>query len=120
MRSAIAESIFLIVLSGLSIFFVLFPNKTNAIANKLGVGRGADLLFYLCILLFLFFVLKLFNGIRRLEKRLTEIIRKDAIDESTNSRQPRVKESVYESDNMKVKIYWNRSGNFRKLLNDNF
>ena len=93
MRSAVAELVFLIVLSGISVFFILFPNKTNTIAHKLGVGRGADLLFYVCILLFLFFVLKLFNRIRRLEKKLTEIIRKDAIDEATNMRQQSIRES---------------------------
>ena len=101
MRSAIVELVFLIVLSGISVFFILFPNKTNVIANKLGVGRGADLLFYVCILLFLFFVLKLFSRIRRLEKKLTEIIRKDAIDEEASSRQPPIKESGDESDNTK-------------------
>ena len=93
MRSAVAELVFLIVLSGISVFFILFPNKTNIIAHKLGVGRGADLLFYVCILLFLFFVLKLFNRIRRLEKKLTEIIRKDAIDEATNMRHQSISES---------------------------
>ena len=93
MRSAVAELVFLIVLSCISVFFILFPNKTNIIAHKLGVGRGADLLFYVCILLFLFFVLKLFNRIRRLEKKLTEIIRKDAIDEATNMRHQSIRES---------------------------
>lgn len=105
MRSAVAELVFLIVLSGISIFFILFPNKTNTIANILGVGRGADLLFYVCILLFLFFVLKLFNRIRRLEKTLTELIRKDAIDEVTSSRQETVKESGDEIDNTKDKKF---------------
>ena len=113
MRSAIAELVFLIVLSGISVFFILFPNKTNVIANKLGVGRGADLLFYVCILLFLFFVLKLFSRIRRLEKKLTEIIRKDAIDEEASSRPP-IKESGDESDNTKDKNFTIDLGNFLK------
>ena len=103
MRSAVAELVLLIVLSGISVFFILFPNKTNMIANKLGVGRGADLLFYVCILLFLFFVLKLFSRIRRLEKKLTEIIRKDAIDEEVSSRQLPIKEPGVDSDNTKDK-----------------
>ena len=101
MRSAVAELVFLIVLSGISVFFILFPNKTNIIAHKLGVGRGADLLFYVCILLFLFFVLKLFNRIRRLEKKLTEIIRKDAIDEATNMRHQSIRESGDEIEDTK-------------------
>jgi small membrane protein len=105
MRSAIAELVLLIVLSAISVFFILFPNKTNVIAHKLGVGRGADLLFYVCILLFLFFVLKLFSRIRRLEKKLTEIIRKDAIDEEASFRQPPIRESGNESDNTKDKNF---------------
>lgn len=105
MRSAVAELVFLIVLSGISVFFILFPNKTNIIAHKLGVGRGADLLFYVCILLFLFFVLKLFNRIRRLEKKLTEIIRKDAIDEATNMRHQSIRESGDEIEDTKDKNF---------------
>lgn len=105
MRSAIAELALLIVLSGISVFFILFPEKTNVIAHKLGVGRGADLLFYVCILLFLFFVLKLFSRIRRLEKKLTEIIRKDALDDDASSRLPSIKESGNESDNTKDKNF---------------
>lgn len=100
MRSAIAELAFLVFLSGISVFFILFPNKTNVIANKLGVGRGADLLFYVCILLFLFFVLKLFSRIRRLEKNFTEIIRKDAINEEANPRETSIKELGGESDSI--------------------
>ena len=105
MRSAVAELAFLIVVSGISVFFILFPNKTNIIANKLGVGRGADLLFYVCILLFLFFVLKLFVRIKRLEKKLTEIVRKDAIDGEVNSRRPMIKEPGDESGNTKDKNF---------------
>ena len=105
MRSAVAELILLIVLSGISVFFILFPDKTNVIAHKLGVGRGADLLFYVCILLFLFFVLKLFSRIRRLEKKITGIIRKDAIDEQVNSRPTPIKEPGNASDNTKDKNF---------------
>ena len=62
----------------LAIFFILSPNSTNRIAASLGVGRGADLLFYCCILFFFFAVLKLLARIRRLESKLTEIVRDQA------------------------------------------
>jgi len=78
LRSAILDLLVLAICSGLGIFFILFPSYTNDIAHKLGVGRGADLLFYICILLFLFVVMKLFARIRRLERKLTEVIRNDA------------------------------------------
>lgn len=77
-RSALFDLITLFIFTGLAVFFILFPQYTNTIAHKLGVGRGADLLFYICILLFLFVILKMFARIRRLEKKLTELVRDQA------------------------------------------
>jgi|SRR5579862_5709312 len=80
-RSAAADKmlIALILLSG--IVFVIFPELTNKIAHRLGVGRGADLLFYLAIIGFGYALLLLYSKIRALEKKLTEITRKQALDE---------------------------------------
>ena len=78
LRSAFLDLLILIVFSGLAIFFILFPEYTNDIASRLGVGRGADLLFYICILFFLFTIMKLFARIRRLEKTLTDLVRQQA------------------------------------------
>ena len=78
-RNALFDLFLLVIFSGLAVFFILVSEYTNRIAHKLGVGRGADLLFYLCILFFLFIVLKLFARIRRLENMLTGIVRRDAI-----------------------------------------
>ena len=58
---------------------IIFPDWTIIIAHKLGVGRGADLVFYLSILLFWFVIIKLYARIRKLEQIMTEIIRKDAL-----------------------------------------
>lgn len=78
LRSAVTDLVLLLLFSGLAIFFILVPQDTNIIAHRLGVGRGADLLFYVCILLFLFIVMKLFSRIRRLEKTLTQLVRQEA------------------------------------------
>ncbi len=78
LRNALLDLLTIGVFSGLSIFFILFPHYTSSIAEWLGVGRGADLLFYICILFFLFVILKMFARIRRLEKDLTELVRQDA------------------------------------------
>ena len=77
-RSAVVDLLILAFFTGLAIFFILFPANTNIIARKLGVGRGADLLFYLCILFFLFVVLKLFARLTRLERLLTDFVRQQA------------------------------------------
>ena len=78
LRNALFDMLVVTCFAGLAIFFIILPDYTNTIAKKLGVGRGADLLFYICILFFLFIVLKLFARIRRLEKTVTELARKEA------------------------------------------
>ena len=62
-----------------AVVFILWPDITTKLAQKLGVGRGADLVFYVSILIFWFVVLKLYARIRQLEKSFTRIIREDAI-----------------------------------------
>lgn len=85
LRSALFDLIVLFVFSGLAIYFILFPNYASLIAHKLGVGRGADLLFYICILFFLFVIMKLFSRISRLEEQLTQLTRQNAIANAKNS-----------------------------------
>jgi small membrane protein len=79
-RSAFFDLLVLLFFSAAAILFISFPDYTNVIAKKLGVSRGADLLFYICILFFLFIIIKLFARIRRLEKKLTELVRQQAKD----------------------------------------
>lgn len=78
LRNAFIELLAILLFAALSIFFILFPEYTNSIAQQLGVGRGADLLFYICILLFLFLIMKLFARTRRLERMITEMVRNQA------------------------------------------
>jgi small membrane protein len=82
-RNALLDLLVLTIFAGLGIFFILFPEYSNTIAHRLGVGRGADLLFYSCILFFLFIVLKLFARIRRLEDKVTDLVRQNAKDKAT-------------------------------------
>jgi hypothetical protein len=46
------------------------------------VGRGADLIFYLSIVIFWFVIIKLYVRIRKLEKIVTDVVRKDALNEA--------------------------------------
>ena len=79
LRKTVLDMAVVILLMGTAILFILLPDLTNMIANVLGVGRGADLLYYICILLFSFALLKLFARLRRLENQFTELVRKDAL-----------------------------------------
>lgn len=80
--NAFFDLLILLGFTFLSCFFILFPDYTNVIAHKLGVGRGADLLFYLAILFFLFVILKLFSRLKKVENNLTELVRKQALKEA--------------------------------------
>ena len=77
-RSALLDLLAIAAFALAAIYFILVPDAATRIAHRLGVGRGADLLFYCCILFFLFIVLKLFARIRRLEQTITDLVREEA------------------------------------------
>ena len=79
LKKRLLDIIFLFVLIACAIVFILWPDVTTVIAKKLGVGRGADLIFYISILIFWFVSLKLYARIRRLEQQFTKIVREDAL-----------------------------------------
>jgi small membrane protein len=58
---------------------VLFPDSTTDIAKSLGVGRGTDLLLYLVIFAGVHACLLLYMRTRRLERKLTQVVRAIAI-----------------------------------------
>ena len=64
------------------ILLVLMPDWTTAIANLLGVGRGADLIMYLGLLMLSFFCLLLYARIRELEASLTQLVRSIALNQA--------------------------------------
>lgn len=79
LRKKILDIFFFAIMIAGAAIFITWPDLTNAIAREVGVGRGADLIFYISILTFWFIILKLFARIRKLEQLFTETIRKDAI-----------------------------------------
>lgn len=82
LRNRIADVLLLFILVATAVLFILFPEWTNVLAKKLGVGRGTDLVLYIGIVLFYFVILKLYARMRKLEQQITELIRKQAIAET--------------------------------------
>jgi hypothetical protein len=58
---------------------VLFPNWTNAVANLVGVGRGADLIFYCFVLITLTAVFNLHLRLRASMEQTTDLARAVAL-----------------------------------------
>jgi len=69
---------FLLWLAVLLVFWQ--PEITSYLANILGIGRGADLVVYLSILVIFYIIFKIYVRLSKIESQLTKIVRKDAID----------------------------------------
>ena len=69
----------LVIVGCLGIYFVWLPDHTTIVAEMLGVGRGADLLLYLWILVSLIVGLNLHLKIRDNGNRITELARNQAL-----------------------------------------
>jgi hypothetical protein len=78
-RSKLAYRLLAAFFFFLAVGFVMFPNSTSEIAQFLGVGRGTDLLLYLTIFAGVHSCLLLYMRTRRIERKLTEVVRGLAI-----------------------------------------
>ena len=88
LKKRLLDIVLLFAMIAAGVVFALRPGITNIIARELGVGRGADLIFYISILIFWFVSLKLYARIRKLEQQVTSIIRDDAIRNATEINDP--------------------------------
>jgi hypothetical protein len=57
------------------VFFVWLPEQTTRLALTLGVGRGADLLLYLWVVITLALIVLLYLKIVQLSRKITELTR---------------------------------------------
>ncbi len=70
---------------GAGLYLVWFPGHANALAAFVGVGRGADLIFYCWVVLSLLLAFNIRMKFRRLEREITKVARHVAI---ANARMP--------------------------------
>ena len=78
-RSAVMDKLLIGCILAAGIFLVVFPDLTNKLAVTLGVGRGADLVFYLFIVAFCYLILLVYAKIKKLEQQLAELARRQAL-----------------------------------------
>lgn len=63
------------------------PAATNVIASWLGVGRGADAVFYVAIVFLFYAVFRLYGKQENLEHKLSELVKKIALKDFKNIKQ---------------------------------
>ena len=60
---------------------VVWPTTTAVMANLLRVGRGADLVMYLSVMVLFYALFRLFGKIEELERQITRVVRAAALKE---------------------------------------
>ncbi len=60
---------------------VLMPDSTTVFANKLGIGRGTDLITYIAIALIFFVLFRLHVKLHEIQRDVTTVVRKDALED---------------------------------------
>lgn len=81
-KSSVVDILIIFFLLIIGMVFVAFPSLTNKLAHAIGVGRGADMVFYLFIIFFSFVILKLYARIRKLEQLVHTVFREKSISEA--------------------------------------
>jgi hypothetical protein len=77
----VAARLFYIVFTLLVVIAVIFPNVTEKVAHLLGIGRGADLIFYATTMSLITLAGITLVKFRSIESRITMVVRKMALDE---------------------------------------
>lgn len=68
---------FLLWLAVLVVFWQ--PESASYLANLLGIGRGADLIVYLSIIVIFYLLFRIFIRLNKIEEDITKLTRDDAI-----------------------------------------
>jgi len=75
----------LLVLVLAMIIFILYPDSLNFVANKVGIGRGADLLLYIMFCAFLLFVINVYVKFKQQQDTIYRLARKLSIIEASEN-----------------------------------
>ncbi len=67
---------------------ILWPSVTGALAKKLGIGRGADLLLYCSVVVMMVGFLMVYVRMRRMRSELTLLVRHIAIRDAVSTPTP--------------------------------
>jgi hypothetical protein len=78
-RKSALRRLFVFFVFGSGLVFILYPGLSMRIAHLVGIGRGADLVFYVAILFLVFLCFNFYLRFQALEAQLTGIVRTLAI-----------------------------------------
>jgi hypothetical protein len=86
-RTRAWKKLIMVALTCVAVASILRPELTQKAANLVGVGRGTDLLLYLLIAVFLYVAVGFYLRFRDMERQLTILARRVALDEARGTAQ---------------------------------
>ncbi len=78
-RTILTDRIILLLLACGGLVLVIHPDLSTQVANRIGIGRGTDLLLYVFILFSLFNFVGVSSALKKIERQLTELVRSQAL-----------------------------------------
>jgi small membrane protein len=78
-RKSAVRRMFVFFVFGAGLAVILYPELAIRLAHMVGVGRGADLVFYVSILFLLFLCFNFYVRFQALDERFTSVVRTLAI-----------------------------------------
>ena len=72
--------VFWLFVWGSSGLALVWPESTAIVARALGIGRGTDLVLYVSVIVMLTGFFYVYSRFRRMDRQMTELVRKLAID----------------------------------------
>lgn len=55
------------------------PESLTKLANILGIGRGADLVLYVAVVVVFYLIFRIFVRLEKMERNITKVVRQDAL-----------------------------------------
>ena len=78
-RKSALQRLFVVAFFGIGIAFILQPDWTTELAALVGIGRGADLVFYVSTLFLFFLCFNFYLRFRLIEEKHTSLVRELAL-----------------------------------------
>jgi len=65
----------------------IIPDSLTRLANILGIGRGADLVLYVAVVVLFYLIFRIFVRLEKMERNITKVVRDKALENMENNRQ---------------------------------
>jgi len=65
----------------ITVVAVWVPDFLTQVANLVGIGRGADLVLYVSVVVVFYLIFKIYVRLEKIERNITKVVRKDSLKE---------------------------------------